>query len=148
MNKYWAHKLKDLLNGLDNDLCYASGKESDSLLEELMDDVSRLAKHKHYPLPQYLVQEFNSAIENYQVSQWIDLDSLIEDLKGKVDRLSKMLDEDQAHERFLLEVGPLMVKEDQARRRTEFSEFVDRLVRNGEVEHDVASQWSQPLEFV
>lgn len=149
MNKYWANKLDDLIHSADNDMTYASSENCEEILEGLIDDVQRLTKDKYFPLPKYIVKEFRKALEDYNEDKFMDVDSFLDEvLRPKVDRLRKMMGETEAQDAFLKSIGPLMVKEDEPARREQFSFYVDSLVRNGEVEEDVAKEWGQPIEFL
>lgn len=149
MNKYWANKLDDLIHSADNDMTYASSKDCEEILEGLIDDVERLMKDKYFPLPKYIAVEFRKALDSFNEDKFMDVDSFLEEvLRPKAERLRNMMDESGAHDAFLKSIGPLMAKEDEPARREQFSSYVDSLVRNGEVEEDVAKEWGQPIEFL
>lgn len=148
MNKYLSNKVDNLVHSAEKDLRYAYGGDVVAILEGVVKDIEAMTKDDVFPLPKFIHTLFQAEVESVNCKDGLDADTIIEHFYEISDGLRKMLNENAAHEMFLKEVEPLMVKEDKPLRRVQFSAFVDNLVRDGVVHNDVAKEWGQPIEFI
>lgn len=149
MNKYLSNKLDDLIELHERDLDHAYGGQVNEILESLVDSVVEMTSiNEVFPLPKFIATWCEKKLAEFMNDRESNHETFVEELFELSEGLRKMPDEEKAHEMFLESIGPLMVKEDDALRRTEFSCFVDSLVRNEVVHNDVAKEWGQPIEFI